>query len=186
MGIKRIRGLRPSGPAILAFGALFVALSGAAVALPGTNKVDSGDIKNGAITKKDISKGTKAAFSKPGPAGPQPVPHGPAGPAGAPVAVDSFSFQENATSIAGRWSTPTASKSLRLVRRGRRFEHSFSRRIPTTRLCSRLCERGGAAVTTAESTIGIRADILDLDSMGFTNDSETGVIAYQSPSTGGL
>ena len=40
----------------VAFVALLAALSGTAIALPGTNTVDSGDIKNGQVKGKDIGK----------------------------------------------------------------------------------------------------------------------------------
>ena len=40
----------------VAFVALLAALSGTAVALPGTNSVDSGDIKNGQVKNKDIRR----------------------------------------------------------------------------------------------------------------------------------
>jgi hypothetical protein len=45
---------RPSPAMAVAFIALLAALSGTAIALPGTNTVDSGDIKNGAVKTKDI------------------------------------------------------------------------------------------------------------------------------------
>jgi hypothetical protein len=45
---------RPSPAMALAFVALLAALSGTAVALPGKNTVDSGDIKNGQVKTKDI------------------------------------------------------------------------------------------------------------------------------------
>ncbi len=45
---------RPSSAMAVAFIALLAALSGTAVALPGTSTVDSGDIKNGAVATKDI------------------------------------------------------------------------------------------------------------------------------------
>ena len=47
----------------IAFCALFVALSGAAIALPGTNKVDSGDIKNGAVKAKDLAPTVRTQIS---------------------------------------------------------------------------------------------------------------------------
>lgn len=48
---------------VIALVALFVALSGVAGALPGTNSVDSGDIKKNAVQSSDISnkKGVKSA-----------------------------------------------------------------------------------------------------------------------------
>jgi hypothetical protein len=47
---------RPSPAMAIAFIALLAALSGTAVALPGKNSVDSGDIKNGQVKGKDIAK----------------------------------------------------------------------------------------------------------------------------------
>jgi len=46
----------PSGPTAIAFTALLVALSGTAVALPGSNAVDSGDIKNQTVRGKDLRR----------------------------------------------------------------------------------------------------------------------------------
>jgi hypothetical protein len=45
---------RPSPAMAVAFVALLAALSGTAIALPGTNTVDSGDIVNGQVKGKDI------------------------------------------------------------------------------------------------------------------------------------
>jgi len=45
---------RPSPAMAVAFVALLAALSGTAIALPGTNSVDSGDIKNNVVRSKDI------------------------------------------------------------------------------------------------------------------------------------
>jgi hypothetical protein len=47
---------RPSPAMVVAFAALVAALSGTAVALPGKNTVDSGDIKKGAVKTKNIAK----------------------------------------------------------------------------------------------------------------------------------
>jgi hypothetical protein len=47
---------RPSPAMAVAFIALLAALSGTAVALPGKNTVDSGDIKKGAVKTSDIAK----------------------------------------------------------------------------------------------------------------------------------
>src|SRR5688572_3173573 len=47
---------RPSPAMAVAFVALLAALSGTAIALPGTNTVDSGDIKRGAVKGKDIGR----------------------------------------------------------------------------------------------------------------------------------
>ena len=48
---------RPSPGTCVAFVALVAALSGTAVALPGKNSVDSGDIKKGAVRSSDIKNG---------------------------------------------------------------------------------------------------------------------------------
>ena len=45
---------RPSPAFVLATIALLVALGGSAIALPGKNSVDSGDIKNGQVKTKDM------------------------------------------------------------------------------------------------------------------------------------
>ena len=47
---------RPSPAMAVAFIALLAALSGSAIALPGKNSVDSGDLKRGAVKKADIAK----------------------------------------------------------------------------------------------------------------------------------
>ena len=47
---------RPSPAMAVAFVALLAALSGTAIALPGTNSVDSGDIKNSTVQSKDIAR----------------------------------------------------------------------------------------------------------------------------------
>ena len=47
---------RPSAPLVISCVALFVALSGSAIALQGKNTVDSGDIKPGAVHQSDIAK----------------------------------------------------------------------------------------------------------------------------------
>jgi hypothetical protein len=52
--MRRLTSMRPSGAMAVAFVALLAALSGTAIALPGTNSVDSGDIKNSAVKTKDI------------------------------------------------------------------------------------------------------------------------------------
>ena len=48
---------RPSPAMAVAFVALLAALSGTAVALPGRNTVDSGDLKRGAVKTSDIARG---------------------------------------------------------------------------------------------------------------------------------
>ncbi len=47
---------RPSPAMVVGFVALLAALSGTAVALPGVNLIDSGDIKNGQVKRADIGK----------------------------------------------------------------------------------------------------------------------------------
>jgi hypothetical protein len=47
---------RPSPAMAVAFIALLAALSGTAVALPGKNTVDSGDIKKGAVKRSDVGR----------------------------------------------------------------------------------------------------------------------------------
>jgi hypothetical protein len=49
--------LRPSPALFVALAALVMAMSGAAVALPGKNSVQKNDIENGAVTGKKIAKG---------------------------------------------------------------------------------------------------------------------------------
>lgn len=53
---KRKRFLA-SGPWIISGISLFVALSSSAIALKGTNSVNSGDIKNGSVQSKDLKNG---------------------------------------------------------------------------------------------------------------------------------
>ena len=52
--MRRMLKRKPSGAMGVAFVALIAALSGTAVALPGTNTVDSGDIKNNSVRSKDL------------------------------------------------------------------------------------------------------------------------------------
>src|SRR5919112_3925259 len=52
--MRRMLKRKPSGAMGVAFIALIAALSGTAVALPGTNTVDSGDIKNNSVRGKDL------------------------------------------------------------------------------------------------------------------------------------
>jgi hypothetical protein len=54
---KHLARRRPSPAMAVAFVALLAALSGTAVALPGRNTVDSGDIKRGAVKNADIGRG---------------------------------------------------------------------------------------------------------------------------------
>jgi hypothetical protein len=53
--MRRISG-RPSPAMVVAFIALLAALSGTAVALPGKNTVDSGDLKKNAVKTRDIAR----------------------------------------------------------------------------------------------------------------------------------
>lgn len=52
--MRKLLASRPSPAMAVAFIALLAALSGTAIALPGTNSVDSGDIKNNTVRSKDI------------------------------------------------------------------------------------------------------------------------------------
>ena len=52
--MSRMLKRKPSAAMGVAFVALIAALSGTAVALPGTNTVDSGDIKNNSVRSKDL------------------------------------------------------------------------------------------------------------------------------------
>ncbi len=54
--MSRERKLRPTPAMIVALIALVAAMSGAALALPGKNSVNSGDLKDGAVRSKDIKK----------------------------------------------------------------------------------------------------------------------------------
>jgi hypothetical protein len=54
--MRNILERRPSAAMVVAFVALLAALSGTAVALPGRNTVDSGDIKNNNVRGKDIRR----------------------------------------------------------------------------------------------------------------------------------
>jgi hypothetical protein len=94
---------RPSPAMAVAFIALLAALSGTAVALPGKNTVDSGDIKKGAVKRSDLGKNAVTSLKvknssllaedfapgqlPQGAQGPQ-GPVGPQGPQGPPGPVD--------------------------------------------------------------------------------------------------
>jgi hypothetical protein len=54
--MRRFSVRRPSPAMAVAFVALLAALSGTAIALPGTNSVDSGDIKNRQVKGQDIAR----------------------------------------------------------------------------------------------------------------------------------
>jgi hypothetical protein len=57
--MRAFLGRRTPSPAMaVAFVALLVALSGTAVALPGRNSVDSGDIQRGAVTNPKLARGS--------------------------------------------------------------------------------------------------------------------------------
>ena len=56
--MRRFLASRPSPAMAVAFVALLAALSGTAIALPGTNSVDSGDIVNSTVRGKDIRNGS--------------------------------------------------------------------------------------------------------------------------------
>lgn len=87
--MKRMLERRPSASMAVAFLALLAALSGTAVALPGKNRVDSGDIKNRTIVAKDIKKSTiKSLRGRRGPQGAE-GPRGATGASGAPGAPGS-------------------------------------------------------------------------------------------------
>jgi hypothetical protein len=86
--MRSILKQRPSATLVVAFLALFVALSaGAAADLPGLGVVNSGDIKNNSIRSKDVrnssllAKDFKAGQLPAGPRGPQGAT-GAQGPAG--------------------------------------------------------------------------------------------------------
>jgi hypothetical protein len=52
--MRKLLAARPSPAMAVAFIALLAALSGTAIALPGTSSVDSGDVKNNSIRSKDV------------------------------------------------------------------------------------------------------------------------------------
>ena len=54
--MRRLLSTRPSASMAVAFVALLAALSGTAVALPGKNTVDSGDIKKGNVKNSDLGR----------------------------------------------------------------------------------------------------------------------------------
>lgn len=82
--MKRLTSARPSRAVVIAFVALFVALTGTAVA---DKVIDGGDVRNNSLTGKDIKnfsllkKDFKRGQLPGGPQGPQGAP-GPAGRAG--------------------------------------------------------------------------------------------------------
>jgi hypothetical protein len=55
--MRRVLSRKPSPAMAVAFIALLAALSGSAIALPGKNTVDSGDIKKNAVRTQDIRNG---------------------------------------------------------------------------------------------------------------------------------
>ncbi len=59
---KWLKAHRPTPAFVVAVIALAVAATGVATALPGKNKVDSGDIANGEVSSKDLNKNAKAKW----------------------------------------------------------------------------------------------------------------------------
>jgi hypothetical protein len=55
--MRRFSSRKPSPALVVAFIALVAALSGSAIALPGKNTVDSGDIKNNVVRSNDVRNG---------------------------------------------------------------------------------------------------------------------------------
>lgn len=123
--MKRMFEKRPTASMAVAFLALVAALGGSAAALPGKNRVDSGDIKNnsvrsadirnGTIASKDLSARTKRSLrgktgpaGQPGPAG-QRGPAGPAGPAGTPATKLFAVVDSNGTLARGSGATEATS-----------------------------------------------------------------------------
>lgn len=56
--MRRILDIRPSPSVVISILALFVALSGVAVALPGENTVNSGDVVNNSLRSVDLKNGS--------------------------------------------------------------------------------------------------------------------------------
>jgi hypothetical protein len=135
----------PSPAMAVAFLALLVALSGTAVALPGKNTVDSGDIKKGAVKASDVGKNALTSGKvkdgsllakdfKAGqlPAGPKgdPGPKGDTGPTGDPgpqgdQGPPGPTFGETASSgggtVAGCGPSTVLSQSVTVTRPSRIF-----------------------------------------------------------------
>jgi hypothetical protein len=92
--IGRIRSRVSSAHLVAVVALVFAAAGGTALALPGVNRVNSGDVKNGtlrgidiknnSLTGADIKESTLNGNAIPGAAGPQGPP-GPPGPAGGGV-----------------------------------------------------------------------------------------------------
>lgn len=55
--MSSFKSLRPTPALIVALAALVMAMSGAAIALPGRGSVDAGDLAKGSVTQKAIAKG---------------------------------------------------------------------------------------------------------------------------------
>jgi hypothetical protein len=54
--VNRLKSFKPSPAMVVAFVALLAALSGTAIALPGRNTVDSGDLRRGAVKNPDLAR----------------------------------------------------------------------------------------------------------------------------------
>lgn len=54
--MNRLKSFKPSPAMAVAFVALLAALSGTAIALPGKNTVDSGDLRRGAVKNPDLAR----------------------------------------------------------------------------------------------------------------------------------
>jgi len=106
---------RPSPGTTLAFVALTAALSGTAIALPGTNSVDSGDIKNKQVKRTDLANNAVTSSkvkdgslrSKDFKAGQLPAgPKGDKGDKGSPGVPGTSIFPSSipsGTTVAGGW-----------------------------------------------------------------------------------
>ena len=178
--MERIKRFRPSPPLGLAFVALFVALSGAAIALPGKNQVDSGDIENKTIKTKDLS--SKTADGLEGPRGPQ-GPQGPAGPAGQPGGGKTFSYQENAGAAASTEVNENGLEVSASCAAGGQLNILLETTSDNALVHVGAIE-GNDNTSYREDDNFDTGDIIDIDSASFDNDSDIGQIIYQSASGG--
>ena len=64
--MSSLKALRPTPAMFVALIALVMAMSGAAVALPGKNSVDSTDLAKGSVTTRAIAKGAIQGSPTPG------------------------------------------------------------------------------------------------------------------------